>query len=103
MKIIRDGAFNGCTSLQTLTLPLIPDVFKYDHFKDTKSLTKVTFLSYPNKLETEPLEGNTPLHSCVAKDDPLAFVAPLVERYPSIMKQRNTLGQTPLHLCLTNN
>eukprot|EP00957_Ditylum_brightwellii_P163466 12445358-Ditylum_brightwellii.AAC.1 len=74
-----------------------------EHFKDKKSLTKVTFLSCPSKLGMKLLEGNTFLYLCVAKDYPLVFVAPVVERYPCILKQRNTLGQTPLHLCFSNN
>eukprot|EP00957_Ditylum_brightwellii_P006119 463076-Ditylum_brightwellii.AAC.1 len=103
VKSIGDDAFDGCELLRILTLPLIPDVFEKDLFKDKKSLTKVTFSSCPSELETEPLEGNTFLHACVAKDYPSVFVAPLVKLYPSVLKQRNILGQTPLHLCLSNN
>eukprot|EP00957_Ditylum_brightwellii_P165347 12589541-Ditylum_brightwellii.AAC.1 len=103
IKIIGKEAFDGYTSLQALTLPLISVIFENDCFKDAKFLTKVTFLSCPNKLEAEPLEGNTPLHLYVIKEYPKAFIDGIVKGCPNAIWQRNTLGQTPLHLCITNN
>jgi len=102
LQRIGKRAFIACHSLQTLTLPFISDVFENDLFKDHKSLERVTFFSHPDTLEVEQLEGNTPLHLCIAKDYPLTFIDGVIKGCPKAVRQRNTLGQTPLHLCLSN-
>eukprot|EP00957_Ditylum_brightwellii_P031563 2393515-Ditylum_brightwellii.AAC.1 len=94
---IGAGAFADCSNLNQIDLPTSIKIIGKEAFGSiniigkkafygcihNKSLSKVTFSSCPSELETEPLEGNTFLHSSVAKDYPTAFVAPLVERYPS--------------------
>uniref|UniRef100_A0A6V2MUS5 Uncharacterized protein n=1 Tax=Ditylum brightwellii TaxID=49249 RepID=A0A6V2MUS5_9STRA len=101
LKNIGEGAFEYCESLTRVTLPLIPDAC--NHFRKSKKLTALTFLPPPDELPTEPLEGNTLLHRCAAKEHPLIHIIDILEEYPNAIKQTNILGQTPLHLCLANN
>jgi len=100
IETIHRGAFGD--SLKSLSLPFRYDLIEI--FTDKERLETVVFTSPKSleKLPTEPLQGNTPLHISV-QNNSLVLTNAILKICPTAATQKNTLGQTPLHLCVTNN